>query len=1033
MPVRTLLDEFSNPSAAFRGKPFWSWNGRLQKGELIRQVHVMKQMGFGGYFMHSRTGLETEYLGEEWFDLINACADEGERLGMESWLYDEDRWPSGTAGGMVTKDPAYRSKYLRCDRLAPGDFAWGDGVLAAFEATTSDMALHEYHRLAEGEAPARASATTVLVFSVEEMLPESFYNGYTYLNTLKKEGTEKFIELTHEKYKAHCGARLGTSIKGIFTDEPHRGSLFSSFGVQNRDPNWLVPYTDDLFEEYAARFGEELVPRLPELFFHPGGERLSPVKWRFVELLQQLFIERWAVPCDEWCRANNLVLTGHILHEDSLTCQTVMSGSMMRYYEHMEWPGIDILTEHNRAYWAAKQLQSVARQVGRPWLLSELYGCTGWQMPFAGHKHVGDWQALFGINVRCHHLSWVTMEGEAKRDYPASILHQSAWWKDYDYVEGYFGRLGAVLSAGERLCDVLVVNPVESVWAQAGPEAFHGLGAATPELQELERNYAQVFHALAGAQLDFDYGDEDLLRRMGSVSGTELRVGLAAYKAVVVSGVETLRATTLALLEEFAAAGGAVVFAGPPPTHVDASPSDAPKTLARNAVRVNGPGPELARAVEKAAGRRVAVLSDAEGETTDNVFVTLRADGDDVFAVLLNTHRERGIANAVVRIAGSGALEEWRPSTGERFSVPAAGRDSFVEVATSFEPGGERVFRLAPQTDPKLRKAPEYRETGSIEVTGPFNYELDEPNCCVLDYAEYAIDDGEWQAAREILKVDQCVRRQFGKAERGGTMLQPWYTKLQGRERLCRLRLRFSFAIEDMPTGPVELAIERPDRWSASVNGTPLPLGQENPEMWVDACFRRFEIPVGALRNGLNSIEIETDFDEGSDLECLYLLGRFGVRLQAGRARASLTRLPEKLAVGDVVPQGLPFYSGRITYDLGAPLDRAGLASGQAAFAQVPDFGAACLNVCWDERKTTIGWRPFEAFLAGAKPDTQLKLETVLTRRNTFGPLHQLPKAAPGYGPPNFVTTGEHWTDDYQLYEAGLLGPVRVVIKEELE
>ena len=103
---------FSNPGCAYRAKPFWSWNGELREDEVRRQVGIMQDMGFGGFFMHSRAGLITEYLGREWFDLINAGADEGERRGLEAWLYDEDRWPSGSAGGKVTVDPQYRMKSL---------------------------------------------------------------------------------------------------------------------------------------------------------------------------------------------------------------------------------------------------------------------------------------------------------------------------------------------------------------------------------------------------------------------------------------------------------------------------------------------------------------------------------------------------------------------------------------------------------------------------------------------------------------------------------------------------------------------------------------------------------------------------------------------------------------------------------------------------------------------------------------------------------------------------------------------------------
>ena len=64
-----FLKEFKNPSAKWRGKPFWSWNGELQKDEILRQVHIIKQMGWGGHYMHSRAGLSTEYLGKEWFDI----------------------------------------------------------------------------------------------------------------------------------------------------------------------------------------------------------------------------------------------------------------------------------------------------------------------------------------------------------------------------------------------------------------------------------------------------------------------------------------------------------------------------------------------------------------------------------------------------------------------------------------------------------------------------------------------------------------------------------------------------------------------------------------------------------------------------------------------------------------------------------------------------------------------------------------------------------------------------------------------------
>ena len=127
---------FLAPSSPYRGKPFWAWNGPLAAEELRRQIRVFKGMGLGGGFMHSRVGLATPYLSEEWFDLIRACADESRKNDMEAWLYDEDRWPSGAAGGLVTKDPEYRQRYLRMTIADPGTFETTGEELGVFLAAS---------------------------------------------------------------------------------------------------------------------------------------------------------------------------------------------------------------------------------------------------------------------------------------------------------------------------------------------------------------------------------------------------------------------------------------------------------------------------------------------------------------------------------------------------------------------------------------------------------------------------------------------------------------------------------------------------------------------------------------------------------------------------------------------------------------------------------------------------------------------------------------------------------------------------------
>jgi hypothetical protein len=338
---------------------------------------------------------------------------------------------------------------------------------------------------------------------------------------------------------------LGKSIKGIFTDEPHRGHCFDNRTEQDGTVSCATCWTDDIFDEFEKRYGFSCRPILPELFYRKNGELVAPVKLHYIDLADHLFLERFAKPINDWCRDHGIIFTGHVLHEDSLMNQTSPHGSLMRFYEYMGYPGVDVLTEHNHCYWIVKQLASAARQLGQKWLLSELYGCTGWQFNFKSHKAVGDWQALFGINLRCQHLSWYTMEGEAKRDYPASILHQSPWYKEYSKVEDYFARMGLVLSEGAPACDVLLLNPIESVWCQAYAGWASWITNLSSDVEPYEKRYKQLFHYLADHQIDFDYGEEEMMSRLASVDTLDgvpvLRVGQAVYKTVIVSNMLTIR------------------------------------------------------------------------------------------------------------------------------------------------------------------------------------------------------------------------------------------------------------------------------------------------------------------------------------------------------------------------------------------------------------------------------------------------------------------------------------------------------------
>ena len=118
--MERVLDRLKHEDMTqYQSIPFWSWNDRLEPEELVRQIRWMRENGMGGFFMHARSGLKTEYMSEEWMECIEVCAKEAEKLGMNAWAYDENGWPSGFAGGKLLEDEKNRDMYILTET---GDF-----------------------------------------------------------------------------------------------------------------------------------------------------------------------------------------------------------------------------------------------------------------------------------------------------------------------------------------------------------------------------------------------------------------------------------------------------------------------------------------------------------------------------------------------------------------------------------------------------------------------------------------------------------------------------------------------------------------------------------------------------------------------------------------------------------------------------------------------------------------------------------------------------------------------------------------------
>ena len=863
----TLVSESKTPSAKWRSAPFWALNGELEPEEIRKQIRGFHQNGLGGFYLHARTGLKTPYLSEKWFQCIDAAVDEAKKLNMEAWLYDEDRFPSGYGGGLITCDPKYRAKGITLKEVpfsAVSAEQLPETTLAVFAAVINGIHASNIRKLNINEfRTAVKEDETLLIFYTDTVARSSWFNDYTYLDTLSVEAVRKFIDLTHEAYAKRYSDEFGSVIPGIFTDEPRYGFLIDQpyWDTEHRK---MLPWTEGLLEDFKETYHYDALDHCPEFFYEVEGADSVAPRVHYISTMLKFFKKAFWEPIGKWCDEHHLRLTGHPVAEDSLSYQTLGIGSAMQLYEYMGMPGIDLLSEHHRAYQAAKQLASAARQFGKERRLVEIYGCTGWDFSSAGIKALGDWLYALGINYRCEHLAFYSIEGEAKRDYPGPVGLQTNTPDTYRTLNDYFARLGVWLAAGEEDRRILVISAQESAWS-----LFHQEWRKEEKTLEYDRNYVALSHALLANQLDFDYGDEEILSRLANVNGDTLRVGNAEYKVVVIPTLITIRNTTLELLKKFQASGGLVVTYGGKPAYLDAFKQDIAwdfptiRDYSELIKRIQSYSPITVR---KSDGKSCPSLLNhiRRGSDWDTLFLCNtghaidqdREDGEDAIEPGVMERLETYPATVVeFESKFSGEVLEFDPFTGKFHPVKALYNGSKWTIETSFGRLQTRLFFAVREKGLVPISAPEPEADGMTvkQTISPVKWdvELSEQNVAVLDhFCTETIKEPMY-----VLTLDDKLHEDLGMEVRNFMMPQPWCRNM---DKTAGGTVKFfaDFECQAVPEGRIYLVLERPDLYRITLNGNAVVMNDAGS--WHASAWRKVEIPANLFVSGQNTIAFET-------------------------------------------------------------------------------------------------------------------------------------------------------------------------------
>ena len=596
--------DFKNVDKKYRPIPFWSWNEKLNTEETKRQIAIMDDAGIGGYFMHARGGLLTEYMGKEWFDNVRASIEEGDKRGMHSWAYDENGWPSGFGGGKVNGlGDEYRQKSLHCEPLTDEN-ANAENTVAIKDGVRYFYRINEF-----------------------------------YVDTLNAKVMKKFIDEIYQKYYDE----LGSTFDGFFTDEPQilRGDGY--------------PWSFILEESFKNRYGYSLVDNIDLLFF--DGDGCEIVRIDYWQLVTELFSDAFFKQIYTWCDAHGYKLTGHLVLEEDLMSQIVSNGACMPHYEYFHVPGMDWLGRPVTECLTPMQLSSASAQLGKKQILTETYAASGHNVSHDELKRILEWQMVHGVNLLCTHLEGYSLRGIRKRDYPPAMYYQQPWWSDMKIFFDSMSRIGMLISEGRVNVDTLLIHPQTTAWMLYNGYEFSA--ESSKKIREYNDSFLADMRAIEDKHVEYHLGDETLMRRHAYVENGELVIGEMRYKTVVLpTRYIKFLPHTEELLEEFRLAGGRIISV----SEVEANGITEPSRLTFTSRSfdgfdmyyfVNTDNAQITATVAKGDKRLVIETGELEAFSGTHTFMPYES------LVVIDTHNDRESVPAPKPTKKLSLLGEW--------------------------------------------------------------------------------------------------------------------------------------------------------------------------------------------------------------------------------------------------------------------------------------------------------------------------------------------------------------------------------------
>lgn len=577
-------------------------NHRLDPKEIAWQVKELAAAGYDGLYAHARPGLLTPYMSDAWWRCIDAIMEACRKHGLEFWIWDEDYYPSGLAGGRVV----WSNPGLVCRTL---DFSVKEaGGSGPFEIDFDAGMLIKAFALKREPSGIFSSLTDVTGFCGTRRqkwhlraLRHGCYSpmisaighphwraaiednrfalvwrpprrgNYTFVAVLEKtassrhpdllkpDGIRKFIELSYEPYFKRYGKEFGKLIRGAFTDEPSPGG-------------GAFPWNAAFPGKFRNDHGYDLIPHLAHLAVEI--DQRTPVIRHHYRLTQhRLQEENYAGQISRWCRKHGISFTGHLTRTEWLSLVAAWWPNEIRMYRRIAIPTCDPLgaSEGWKAaasyHTAVKVVSSAAHLFNKKQAGSDALAVVGDEVSLRDLKYLCDHQIALGINFFAIHGLSCSLDGPRKDEVPPSLFYQHSEWKYMRVLADYLKNTCMELTGGKHLCRIAILYPSTSLACQvnAEPEKSRNLRD--------EDKIHRLIDELLSHQCDFDFIDEVTLQK--SVGRNGKLAGPERYRTIILPYLRFIDWRTAQALNRYAAAGNRALAIG-------AMPSALPSGLKRS-------------------------------------------------------------------------------------------------------------------------------------------------------------------------------------------------------------------------------------------------------------------------------------------------------------------------------------------------------------------------------------------------------------------------------------------------------------------